>query len=287
MLTINAGFTLAFVSSILLGMPAYIRPHLGEAMVPFISPNSAASIFNLGFVISSVLSFILSWTSTALLLRQYSHRFGRIRYWIIVSIPLAFFLAQFQSHIYLDILASLFPLDPILFSTLYTLIFTLSKPAGGILFAIAFWTIARSVRQNRVVRDYMIISAYGLALLFVSNQAIVLINGNYPPFGLATISFMGISSYLLLVGIYSATISVAQDVKLRQSIRESVEKESKLLGSIGFAHMEQEIQRRVIRMSKEYKDRLNEQTGLESSLDEDEMKEYLNVVLKEIKVKKK
>jgi negative regulator of replication initiation len=68
--------------------------------------------------------------------------------------------------------------------------------------------------------------------------------------------------------IYFAAISVAQDVKLRQSIRESVEKESELLGSIGFAHMEQEIQRKVIVMSKEYKDRLTKKTGLESSLNE-------------------
>jgi hypothetical protein len=286
MLAINAVFTVAFVSFVLLGLPVYIRPHLGEAMVPFIAPNSVASILNLAFVISSILSFILSWSATALLLRHYSYRLGRIRYWIIVSTPLAFFLAQFQSPIYLDILASLLPLDPISFSTLYTLIFTLSKSAGGILFGIAFWTVAISVRQNRIVKDYMIISSCGLALLFVSNQAIVLINGNYPPFGLAASSFMGISSYLLLVGIYSAAISVAQDIKLRQSIRESAEKESKLLGSIGFAHMEQEIHRRVIRMSKEYKDRLTEETGLESSLDEDEMKEYLKIVLNEISNKK-
>ena len=87
--------------------------------------------------------------------------------------------------------------------------------------------------------------------------------------------------------IYSAAISVSQDVKLRQSIRESVEKESELLGSIGFAHMEQEIQRMVIVMSKEYKDRLTKKTGLESSLNENEMKEYLNVVLNEIRSKKK
>ena len=51
--------------------------------------------------------------------------------------------------------------------------------------------------------------------------------------------------------------------------------------------MEQEIQRRVIVMSKEYKDRLTKKTGLVSSLNENEMKEYLNVVLNEIRSKKK
>ena len=92
----------------------------------------------------------------------------------------------------------------------------------------------------------MIISAYGLVLLFVSNQAIVFVNEPYPPFGLMTISFLGLSSYLLLIGTYYSAVSVAQDSKLRQSIRNLAIKESKFLDSIGSAQMEQEILRRVV-----------------------------------------
>jgi hypothetical protein len=184
-------------------------------------------------------------------------------------------------------LTSLLQLSPVSFSTLYTLFFTLSQPAGGILFGIAFWAVARSVRHSNVVRDYMIISAYGLVLLFTSNEAVVLLNRTYPPFGLATISFVGLSSYLILLGVYSAAISVAQDAKLRQSIRKSVQQESKLLGSIGTSQMEQQLQSRVIKMSKEYRDRMTEKSGLESSLSDSEIKEYLNSVVEEVRKKKK
>jgi hypothetical protein len=67
-------------------------------------------------------------------------------------------------------------------------------------------------------KDYMLISAYGMMLLFTSNQPIGLLLVPYPPFGLATISFMGLASYLIFVGIYSAAVSVSEDTKLRQSI---------------------------------------------------------------------
>jgi hypothetical protein len=114
----------------------------------------------------------------------------------------------------------------------------------GILFSVAFWIIARKLSGNNVVRNYMIISAYGLVLVFVSNQAVVLVSAPYSPFGLATTSFTGLSSYLLLVGIYSSAISVAEDSKLRQTIRKLAVKEAKFLGSIGSAQMEDELQKR-------------------------------------------
>jgi hypothetical protein len=129
-------------------------------------------------------------------------------------------------------------------NNLYTFIFTFSKPIGGILFGIAFLVIARSLRPGSIVRDYMIISGYGLMLMFISNQAVLLVNIFYPPFGLVTVSFMGLSSYMLLLGVYSSAISVSEDSKLRQSIREVALGEPRLLDSIGTAQMEQELQKK-------------------------------------------
>ena len=122
---------------------------------------------------------------------------------------------------------------------------------------------------------------------------------------------MGLSAYLILVGIYSSAISVSEDSILRQSIRTIAIKESSLLDSIGMAQMEQQIQRkvfpsirasllelvdnigtaqmeqeierRVLKVAKEQQDVLTEQSGIESSLTEDDMKEYLEQVIKEVK----
>jgi hypothetical protein len=129
----------------------------------------------------------------------------------------------------------------------------------------------------------MIISAFGLILLFVSNQAVVLVTVPYPPFGLATISFLGLSSYLILVGVYASAISVSGDTELRKSIRKYAITESKLLDSIGSAQMEQQIQRRVIDMMKQNQDRLSNETGVEPSLSEVEVKQYLHEVIEEVR----
>jgi hypothetical protein len=280
MLAINATFTLLFVTFLIMNIPDYVRPHIGVAS-PFFSLGPVADILNLGYVISSILSFMLWWIATVAVLRRYSEK-SKKRYWFILSIPLLYFLIQFQP-LFLNLFSSFLVSQPVLFSIVYQLVFTVSKPVGGVLFGIAFWFITRKLSSNNVARNYMVLSAYGLVLVFVSNQAIVLVTGPYPPFGLATTSFMGLSSYLLLVGIYSSAISVAEDSKLRQTIRKTAIQEAKFLNSIGMAQMEDELQRRVIKIVKEQHDVLTLQTGIEPSLDEHELKQYLYETIQEIK----
>ena len=238
-------------------------------------------ILNSGYVISSIVSFITAWIATILLLHHHSKKLGAAKYWILVTIPLAYFLSQFQP-LFLDLFSAYRMSNPILFNVLYTVIFNLSKPVGGILFGIAFWIIARSV-NNTTLKDYLMIAGYGLLLLFTSNQAAVLINSPYPPFGMAAISYVGLSSYLVFVGIYSSAISVAEDSKLRQSIRKLAIKESKLLDSIGLAEMEKEVQNRVMKIVNEQSLKMKNETGVQSSLNEEDIKEYLVNVLRETK----
>ena len=59
--------------------------------------------------------------------------------------------------------------------------------------------------------------------------------------------------------------------------------ESNLLDSIGTAQMEQDIEKTILKITKEQQDVLTEQTGIEPSLTEDEVKEYLDTVLLEVK----
>ena len=78
----------------------------------------------------------------------------------------------------------------------------LSKPIGGLVFAVSFWKISRNISYERNIRTYMIISGWGILLIFGANQATTLIVAPYPPFGLATITVLNIASYLTLLGIY-------------------------------------------------------------------------------------
>jgi hypothetical protein len=62
----------------------------------------------------------------------------------------------------------------------------------------------------------------------------------YHPYGLDSVYFTGLSCYLIYAGLYSSTVTVSQDIAVRQSIRRSVTEQSKLLDSIGTAQMEQD-----------------------------------------------
>ena len=88
---------------------------------------------------------------------------------------------------------------------------------------------------------------------------------------------------------YFSAISVSQDMLLRQSIRKYVIEESKyvieeskLIDSIGTAQMEQEIQNKVIQLNKLNSDKMTQDTGVVSSLEEEDMKSYLHEVLVEV-----
>jgi hypothetical protein len=258
----------------------YVQSYIGASITPFIAPGSLADILDYPYIITTVLSFMISWAATIAMLRHYSSKLRKARYAIILTLPLVYFLLQFIPP-FQAIFTALPQSDFIFF--LYTFVFTFSKAIGGILFGIAFWVIARSLRPASIVRDYMIISGYGFMLMFISNQAVLLVNIFYPPFGLVTVSFMGLSSYLLLLGVYSSAISVSEDSKLRQSIRNFAIKESRLLDSIGTAQMEQEIEKRVLALTKQNQNRMTEESGIQPSLSEEDMKEYLQQVIEEVK----
>jgi hypothetical protein len=109
----------------------------------------------------------------------------------------------------------------------------------------------------------------------------------YPPFGLPTICYVGLGSYLILIGVYSSALSVAEDKKLRQIIRASVVNEASLLDSMGTAAMEDRIRQKVAKITREQKSVLIQQTGIESSLDDSEISQFVETVIQEVKRSKR
>lgn len=283
-LAVHAVFTLGFIDVNLLNLPA--QRSLG-ASPSFTFSEFSTVIATIGFTyfVSAILSFVLIWGATVMLLRPYSQRLGKFRYWIMVSLPLAFFVSQFIVSS-LKLFLPLLSLSPSFFSIFFSLLFALSLPVGGILFGIAFWTLAKSLCPGSAIRDYMSISAYGFVLFFVSDQTTISI-GLYPPFGAATTSVLALSSYMIFIGIYSSSISLSQDSKLRGSIRKSAIAQLKLLESIGTAQMEQELRKRVLLIAKKQSDSMVEETGVQLALSEDDIKQYLDEVIKEIATKNK
>jgi len=281
-LCINATLLLSFVIILSLDLPAEKIPQVGFSSRPNLASGSLNSNLNIAYSVSSIASFMMTWVATSILLSHYSRRFGRLLFWAILSLPLLYFFGQFIA-LFLNPF-SLLVLDPFSSASFLILFFLLSKPVAGILFAIAFWDTARKLNSKQI-KNYLILAGAGLMLFFISIQAATIDIIPYPPFGLPTALFAGLSSYLIIVGIYSSAMSLSQDMTLRQAIRSLALQETKLIESIAIAQIEQQIQNKVMTTLKKYKSKMYQETGVQSSLGEEDMKQYLDKVLKEMEKK--
>jgi hypothetical protein len=231
------------------------------------------------YTITFAIAFVLLWVGTVFLLQSYRRKLGRWKYWILMFIPLLYFLSQFQPVV-LNFLLSYASDDPTLFNLVYVIMTDVSRPVGGVLFGLAFILVARKL-QNQEVRGYLVISGIGFLLLLISYEGQALITAPFPPLGLLSGSYFGLASYLIFIGLYSSAVSISQDSRLRASIRRSVESEVRLIGSIGEAEMDHRILDKVLTTTKKFSKVMPEETGISSSLSDKEIKEYIEEVLAE------
>jgi len=242
--------------------PAYISADVA----PMAKSKPGSLLYDLAkmYHYADIVSFLLKWVATALLLYHYSQKMGKIKYWMLISLPLVYFAGTYLDdyHLY----------EPHTeMGELYWYLYSsLNSTAGGILFYVGFVVAARHFHGNMAVRDYLIMCGFGFLLFFSAGQS-TLANTLYPPFGLATMSLYGLSTYMILLALYSCAISVSEDIELRKSIKKSTLRESKFLDSMGTAHMERDLTRRIVLKAREEQtERIQKSAGIKPSLtDED------------------
>jgi len=266
-----------------------------------ISTNSlgtlTGSLYIMGLVIL-IPAFTLAWAGSAVLLKNYSQRLGQFKFWIVISLPLVLYTITVIPTV----------LNPSGKVTYYEeafisirLINKLTVIAGSILFGVAFLAIGRTIQEqkqvisqdkdsnisidSKSVKYYMPISAYGV-MTFANLVATPVHHSTWPPFGLAASSFVSTAAFLLSSGFYSSAVLVSHDTRLRRLIRQYVkdhQQHMKFLDNIGTAQGEQEIQKRVFETLKHSSDIMEQNSGVQSSMTDNEIKDYLQLVLKEIK----
>jgi hypothetical protein len=275
---INLVFTLIFSVTILSSRPDEVRQFLVSSGI-FVRQGSFAAILDIAYQVSSVTMFIAIWWATAILLYYYSKKVGRIKFWILIATPLIYFLSQFISSMQ-DI--SIFLVDdPVLMGSILASVFTISLVVGGILFGIAFIKSSSKFSENFVIKNYLIVAGYGFMFLLISNNAVLLATVPYPPYAVLSVAFIGVASYSILLGIYSAAIAASADVELRKSIRKYALGEGKLLDSIGTAEVQKVIEDRALHLLTETQKHMEEEIGF-TSLTKDEVAKHIEVVIKEL-----
>ena len=168
-----------------------------------------------------------------------------------MSIPFVYFLiTYFYQYILGNLLISYLEIDPITVSIILGAFLALSKPIGGLVFGVAFWKISRIISYERNIMTYMIISGWGIFLIFAANQA-------------ATQTIPG--SILLLdfnsnCFEYSSIFDVVRNLQFSNhsclrittcvNLYVNMLLESKLLGLLGHAELDNEIRKTVKKIIK-------------------------------------
>ena len=223
-------------------------------------------------------NFVMLLAGSAIMLRHYSARIGRIKFWIMVLVPSIYYIS-----ILLDALGIYVPeSEAELFN--YYIYASLNGIIGGVLLGLLFWSISRTMKPNKAVMNYLLLCSYGLVLLSIATVGQVSVAA-FPPFGIAAFSMLSLSSYMIILGFYSAATSISQDVRLRQYIRELCRADSGFLSTIGEAQLEKKVQAKASDLEsvvKEERLELEKKSGIRSSVQEQDIKQYLLEVLQEV-----
>ena len=257
-----------------------------ETTTHYVVPSSYTAIHKFLVYLVSDIPYVCTWAGTLLLLRQLYLSSGRgkktcfpTKYWVLLSVPLLLYI------IGSGIIFSLPPSDdPNRYY--YRILFRVDTIGSSVLFGIAFYAIVREVEQRRKIpldeiKDYLTISAIGIVMIGISNEvfrATANIRSSRTRPRVLVRIFV-----LVSIGLYYSAISISEDSSLRKTIRRSA---LELFDEIGTAQMEQDVQKRILKIVKSNKEKLESDTGISSSVTEDDVREYLEILRQELKPKK-
>jgi hypothetical protein len=277
LVSINLVVALIYIESDLYAPSPLVKSFSINSFVVDFQVGPLAGSLSTLFDILSLFSFLLMWIATAILLRQYRDKMGRIKYFSLMCIPLLYYIFPFQNY-FGDTLFSMLQSSPVFFSALYILIFSATKQVGALLFGLSFWTASSLVHDERI-RKSLLTSSIGIVILFGSVQIKSLQYHVYPPYGLVTEAFLPIGSYLLFVGIFISAKHISRDTQVRKEFYKSASSQLTLLKTIGVSQMEKELEGQVKSLEKHFKpsERIDE-----PDLGDDDIKEILHEVLNEL-----
>jgi hypothetical protein len=233
----------------------YLDSNFSASPSSVIRPSSIVSyIANLGattltqslasaFDILSLVAFLLMWIATVKLFSQFRHKMGTVKFYVLMSIPLVYYLFPFQGY-YGDVFFPLLISSPVVFTIIYILLFSATKQVGAFFFGLTFWS-ASSLVYDELLRKSLLVSFIGMTIIFASIELAPLQFRTYPPFGLVTEAYIPIGAYLLFVGIFTSAVQISRNAELRKVFYRNASAQLDLFKSIGVSQMEKELEARV------------------------------------------
>jgi hypothetical protein len=148
------------------------------------------------------------------------------------------------------------------------------------MYGIAFLVVARKIEAGKI-KDYFTFAAIGAMMISITLGP----SGLQETFGVAGRTLFLLASFMLCAGFYLSAVHIAHDARLRMVIKGSAG--SKVFGAMADAQLGQETEKRVLDIIEKEREIIQEQTGIQPSLEQKDVKTYLDSVLLEIQSKKR
>ena len=242
------------------------------------------------FLVPQVTAIAIAETvAVAFFLRYFKDQIGRATFWTLIILPPVLFLTGIFAPQLIKSTGSEFVYMEPRF-VIFRVIGTAGWVAADFVIAYAYLLVAKTLgRQttssshNKII-SYLIIAALSTILVSPTTNNWIT-NNSYPPFGAIQRAFLVLASFLFSTGIYSVALSLAQDAKLRHLARKYA-KEYALLDSLSNAQMDAEIRRKFVKLIHEHAGAMKKETGVEPLTDDNEIRQYLDLVIRETREKK-
>ncbi len=221
-------------------------------------------------------------------LRYFKDQIGRATLWTVIFLPPVLFLTGiFGPQLLANTGGVMVYQLPQFFA--FRVIGTVGWIGADFVIAFAYLLVAKNLRRQitssrNMIINYLIIAALSTILVSPATNNWIT-NSSYPPFGAIQRAFLVFASFLFSIGIYSVALSVAQDAELRHLARKYA-KEYALLDTLGNAQEDAEIVQKVVKIMRKQAGDMVKETAVESSmLDDSEVRQYLDLVIKETREK--
>ena len=243
-----------------------------DTTILYVIPNSSLVYYNLLNSTVLPIAFVFRWIASTTLLRSLYQRVGKLSLllWIILSLPLIFYMIGKAPGFFTG--ESLAGVDEE-YRYFFRLLFRIGTIGGNILFGLVFFMFVKSLASSKL-KDYLIMVGIGETIVGISLSTSAI----EPTYGVAAHSLVLLSSYLFSFGFYLSAISISNDISLRKSIKGSMHD---LVGTIGSAQMEQEIEKKVTKIIQIQQKEMEKQVGsFSSEVTETNVKDYVKLAIK-------
>lgn len=160
-------------------------------------------------------------------------------------------------------------------SEYFEIILSLNTVAIGLLFFFGFIILSKEIKVN-VIQNYLIISGYGFLMFNVATLSFA-DHTPFPPYGIITISHVGLSSFMIYFGLLNLSRLISRDFHMRKTLQRILKNNQKFIVSLGVAEFDIEKEKIISRLVKENIDILNrnDQEFASEEIINEEIKKYV------------